>query len=255
MKQLMSSIIRFFRQTTCIIILSVYSTLFVSCSKDNVVNSFPAELFSNAYMSFHVGDIRQCYSPYSSYDTIYTVWKITGTTRRSDGTEVFIGEWYTGNLYPGNKRIEYAFIRDGFYYGTLLDSSSTYPTNPFEEEKLAEINPHDGDTWLHTAGVPDFEKEYMTAKYIGDLKTPAGIFKDVYNFQYDLMSIYYTKYFGYLGYSLENDSSSLFIVNYMKINGIEIGKYVEMAGPLNKEDNSDYVKNKTSLSPVGSDIK
>jgi hypothetical protein len=182
---------------------------------------------SNEYMSLNIGDIRQFSMPYSTNDTIYTVWKITGKTFRSDGIEVFISEWSTYDYRPQNKYLEHCFIKDGFYYFTELEKSLKVNGNPYFEQKLAKIKPQEGDTWLQTEGFNPGDS--ITAKRIYNFVTPAGTFFDVYSFVSIFGSkTYYSKYYGYLGISFSDDRSDLFIVNYMKIKGKEIGKYVEM---------------------------
>lgn len=205
--------------------LLIYPFLILIGCKDYPTG--PSSVVSD-YISLHVGDIRQLHYIYSPVSSIYTLWKITGITLRSDSLPVFISEWHSNKLISEDAWTEYNFIRDGFYYSTLIDSSSPYKDNPFWEEKLAEVNPHSNDTWLHTPNVPDSLKEYIVVKYIGDLKTPIATFKNVYAMDYSGLLIYYTQFWGYIGTADENVPNSLFIVNYMKINGKEIGQYVEM---------------------------
>jgi len=175
--------------------------------------------------------------PYSSLDTIYTVWKISGQTYRSDDTKVFVSEWYTYNYDSQNKLISYYFIRDGFLYYTELTKSSQFPGNPYSEQKLAEVKPHNGDLWLQTIGYynPDSSQDYLSVKYLDEYQTPAGRFKDVYKLVSfrgtpgtEFSEIYYTKYFGHIGYSDYGDNTYMLLVNYMRINGREVGTYVKM---------------------------
>ncbi len=231
-----------------------FSIVFLLLSVDGCKSS-PTEVINtdNYYMSLNVGDIRQYSMPYSTVNTIHTVWKITGKTFRSDSTEVFISEWYTSNYYPQNRRIEYNFIRNGFFYSTGLDSSSN-TENPFFEQKLAEIKPHDGDTWLQIAGYinPDSTQDSLTAKHLGEFDTPAGKFQDVYSFVLpNSITIYYAKQFGHLGISIGDDKSSMLLVNYIKINGREIGNYVKMDS-LSSNGNYIYRNNKNFINPTGS---
>lgn len=208
------------------ILLSINACETSTTPLDNII-----DVTADEYMSLNIGDIRQFYMPYSINDTIYTVWKITGKTFRSDSTEVFISEWYTYNYNPRNKYLEYNFIRDGFYYFTELEKSSKVSGNPYFEQKLAKIKPHDGDIWLQTAGFinPGSPKDSITAKHLDKFVTPVGAFKEVYSFVSSIGSkTYYAKYYGFLGISFSDNKSDLFIVNYMKIKGKEIGKYVYM---------------------------
>lgn len=240
------------------IILLLLSVAGCKSSPTEVINT------NDDYMSLNVGDIRQCYMPYSANDTIYTVWKITGKTFRSDSTEVFTSEWYTYNYDPRNRYFEYYFIRDGFLYSTQLEKTSTLLGNPYDEQKLAEVKPHEGDTWLQTVGYinPDSTQDYFTAKHLDEFDTPAGKFKDVYCFignngspNTEQGKTFYAKYFGYLGISFTDSLSQLFVVNYMKINGKEIGKYVQMAAIPSKVYNLISKKSKNFISPTGAKLR
>ncbi|MEJ5351201.1 MAG: hypothetical protein WHS65_06385 [Melioribacteraceae bacterium] len=203
---------------------------------------------TDEYMSLNIGDIRQYSMPYSNNPEIHTVWKIVGKTNRSDGQEVFITEWYYYSYDANNKYVSYYFIRDGFLFYTELEKTSTYPENPYSEQRLAKIIPNDGDVWLQTVGYlnPDSSKDYLTAKHLNYFNTPAGKFKDVFALisskgtsDTEISEIYYAKYWGHIGYSVIGDSSSFLLVNYMKIKGREVGKYVEMKNinSSNKKEN------------------
>ncbi|MGK9478020.1 hypothetical protein ACSSV9_14535, partial [Melioribacter sp. OK-6-Me] len=110
-------------------------------------NSNEPLVIANEYMSLNVGDIRQYCMPYSNNPEIHTVWKIAGKTHRSDGTEVFITEWYFYSYDSNSKYVSYYFIRDGFLIYTELEKTSTYQGNPYSEQRLAKISPNDGDVW------------------------------------------------------------------------------------------------------------
>ncbi len=191
-------------------------------------------------MSLHVGDIRELYMT-TPNDTAYSLWKITGKARRPDGQEVFISEWYINSLDSNDMYYSFDFIRDGYYYGTEMDSSSEYPENPYLEEKLAPINPFDGETFIQTAGVHnlDTSQDYNNARHLIDFDTPAGKFNNVYciignrGAPYSVqVKTYYAKDWGYLGIEYivsQGYVSERAVVNYMKINGMEIGKYVDMS--------------------------
>lgn len=204
---------------------------------------------ANEYMSLNIGDIRQYCMPYSNNPEIHTVWKIVGKTHRSDCTEVFTTEWYYYSYDANNKYVSYYFIRDGFLFYTELEKSSTYPENPYSVQRLAKIIPNDGDVWLQTVGYlnPDSSKDFLTAKHLNDFNTPAGKFKDVFALisskgtsGTEVSEIYYTKYFGHLGYSVIGDSSSFLLVNYISVKGREVGKYVEMENSKSTIKKDDY---------------
>lgn len=223
-------------------------------------NSYdPVDDNSNEYMSLNIGDIRQYSMPYSANPEIHTVWKITGKTYRSDSTEVYVGEWYTYNLNPQNKYESYYFIRDGFLYSTELKETSKYPGNPFFEQKLAKIKPKDGDMWLQIVGYvnPDSTQDYLTARHIDELDTPAGKFQDVFIYisskgsvDTEQSRIYYAKYWGHLGIAFTNKKSDLFIVNYMKVKGREIGKYVSMNQSVTSNHKPAYYNKKLELNSI-----
>ncbi len=196
-----------------------------SCSSKNT-STGPEE--SNNYMSLSVGDIREYYDPIIGD---YEVWKITGKTKRSDGTDVYIGEW-SSNLDSMSSdstslsRTSYLAIIGNYFVSTNLEKDPN-SINPYGEQRLAEISPKEGDTWVHTLGVPDSEKVYFTAKYVGNFETLAGELKDVYGYTLsNFLTVYYAKDFGHVGSSSPGDSSYNFTINYSKINGKEIGKFV-----------------------------
>lgn len=223
-----------------------FSVLFIlfGCESSNE----PFDI-ANEYMSLNIGDFRQYCMPYSNNPEIHAVWKIIGKAYRSDGTEVFITEWYFYSYDSNNKYVSYYFIRDGFLIYTELEKTSTYQGNPYSEQRLAKIFPNDGDVWLQTLGYlnPDSSMDYLTAKHLNDFSTPASKFKDVFSLVSsrgtsgtEVSEIYYAKYYGHIGYSVIGDSSSLLLVNYMRINGREVGKYVEMENSKStfKNDNN-----------------
>ena len=202
-------------------------------------------IFDDDYMSLNVGDIRQFYMPYNSVLTEHSVWEVTGKTHRSDGVEVFISEWYTLNYFPESRRLEYDYIKDGYLYETQLDSTTDVPGNPFYEQRLAKIRPNDGDKWLQTAGYfdPKYPIDSIVAQHLDSYNTPAGEFKDVFSIEFTGGSkTYYAKYYGYLAMAFSTAPSDLFIVNYLKIKGREMGKYFKMDSLLSKNSNNSYKK-------------
>lgn len=239
------------------IILFIFLLIYFIGCKKSPTEVYPIE---DNYMSLHVGDIRQFYLAKAT-DTSYALWKITGKAFRSDGQEVFISEWYINSL-DSNSMYTYEFIRDGFYYGTSMDSTSDYPGNSYLEERLAPIDPFDGETFIQTIGVNniDSSQNYNTVKYLGEYDTPAGKFKNVYNiignrgvFNSLQVKTYYAKNWGYLGIAYINSFNNLdlmAVVNYMKIDGKEIGKFVDMSKLTSKKY---YLTSKIiiHLSPFG----
>jgi hypothetical protein len=175
-------------------------------------------------MSLSVGDIREYYD--STMGT-YQTWEIIGKTKRSDSTEVFIGKdsYSMDTTYQG--MLSYYAIIGNYFVSTELEKTNN-AENPYYEQRLAEINPKDGDRWIDILGVSDSETTYFTAKYVGSYKTSASEFKDVYGFTLsDYFTVYYANNFGHIGSGNSNFGIS---INYAKVNGREIGKFI----PLNK---------------------
>lgn len=200
---------------------------------------------NDEYMSLNIGDIRQFYMPYNPNITEHSVWEVTGKTHRSDGLEVFISEWYQTYYSPQSRRIEYDYIKDGYFYETQLDSTTEVPGNPFYEQRLAKIKPNDGDRWLQTAGYfdPKYPIDSIIAAHLDTYSTPAGEFKDVFSFEFTGGSkTYYAKYYGYLAMAFSTDPSDLYTANYVKIKGKEMGKYFKMDSLLSKSTNISYNK-------------
>jgi len=187
-------------------------------------NSTEPETTAN-YMSLSVGDIREYYD---STMGDYQIWEIIGKTKRSDSTEVFIGKWLSSmdTTYQGT--VSYYAIRGNYFVSTELEKTNN-SENPYFEQRLAEINPKDGDRWIDILGVPDSEITYFTAKYVGKYKTPASEFKDVYGYTLaDYFTVYYANDFGHIA---TGDSTFGISINYAKINGREIGKFMPLTKP------------------------
>ena len=188
---------------------------------------------TNIYMSLSVGDIREY------FDTgleMYQVWEIKEKIKRSDGLDVFVGEW--SSSFDTGKYSNYYAISDNYFIATDLEKTNN-SENPYHEQRLAKINPKDGDRWLHTIGAADSEKVYFSAKYIGDYKTLAEDFKDVFGFTVsNIATIYYSKFYGHIGSSSPLDTTFTISLNYAKVNGKEIGKFV----PFNQLKNLSALK-------------
>lgn len=188
--------------------------IFYTCSD----STSPTTVSNNAYMVLNVGDERQVIY---TQDSSTILMKIIGTTKRSDGLDVFIGKQISGTSDTSLFESYYA-LTDSFYIATELKIGSSINENPFREQRLAKLYPLDGDTWLHTQG--DYSTPIMRAKFIGTKTVPAGIFNDVYGFHLDnLMTLYYARGVGYIGTKVEQDSN-YFVTTYMKIGGRVYGK-------------------------------
>jgi len=225
----------------------------ISCS--NPVDPYED---SKEYSSLNVGDMRQFCYPFSEFLTTKYLWIISGKTKRSDGLEVFICDSYN-STNPKYKYTSYYFIKDGYYYSTELEKTNNISYNPYFEQKLAKVYPKEGESWVQYSELAanDTVKYYLTTHFLKEFNTPARNFKDVCQLTSSMIIrnekledsyIYYTKYFGYIGRSNINNPPSLLVVNYMKINGKEIGSYEEMK--YNNNANPEF-KPKTFVTPFG----
>lgn len=175
------------------------------------------------YMSLSVGDVREYLD--TGFNT-YQKWEIKSKIKREDGMDVFVGEW-TSSLDTSKFTSYYAISGEYFIATELTKSGNT--ENPFQEQRLAKVNPKDGDRWQHTLGVPDSEKVFFDAEYIGGRNTPAKYFEDVFSFSLsNIAVIYYAKDFGNIGSTSPLDTSFAINLNYARINDIEIGTYVPL---------------------------
>ena len=169
------------------------AVLFLSCDSSTETES------PTPYMSLNIGDVRQYFVEADSLNFKFT---IIGETKRTDGQKVFIGVAGEGNMDDTTSRSFY-FIRDGYFYGTELDTTSeseVRDANPFFEQRLAKLFPNDGDRLIHTDG--HIDSSYFVATYEGDKPTPAKEFKNVFGYTLDsLFTVYYAEGYGHIGSS------------------------------------------------------
>jgi len=113
---------------------------------------------------------------------------------------------------------------------TSLVKNTRYPENLFLEGRIAKSYPKDGDNWYMNPSVPDSQKILITAHYVYQMSTPAGVFDDVYSFKFydfiDTVEVYYARKIGNIG-SL--NYSGLVLFNYVKIGDTEFGEQVPIA--------------------------
>ena len=194
--------------------------IFNSCDSATEVTENPS--FDNSYTPLKVG-IETQFFYYS--DSTYLNNKISGKAIREDGQEVFIETHAKSNGSGIN--YSYSFIKNGYFYKTSL-IKTVYEENPFGEIRIAKPYPQDGDSWYFSEA-SDSEPILYTAHFIGEMVTPAGVFEDVYSFQYkfkffpDTVKVYYAKGIGCIGSS---SHQGLVLVNYVKTADKEYGKQV-----------------------------
>ncbi len=176
-----------------------------------------------SYTPLKVGILKQYVN---NSDGTYQNTKISGRASREDGQEVYIKESNTSST-NNSIHFSYLFVRDGYLYATSLVKRDTYE-NPYNETRIAEVFAEDGHNWR----IYDSKATSFTAHYIGQMTTPAGVFQDVFNYQYfdtisaDTAKVYYAKGIGHIG-SLTK--SRLVLVNYVKIEDKEYGQQVPAA--------------------------
>lgn len=203
---------------TVLIILSASS-----CS-DAVVN--PPD--DPPYVSLQTGDERQFVLTTDSSTLLY---RITGTTKRSDSTLVFRSEWVYGTDTAVN--VSYYFIRDGYFIATDLDTTeqghSAVPGNPFREQKLAKLYPANGDRWKSING--DTSSIYFTASFTDSTQTFAGRFSNCVCYSAgDILKIYYAKGVGHIA-SHFNQGEGKYLASYIKTGGKVIGSKFPAKSP------------------------
>lgn len=220
------------------------SFFIVNCSTDTE----PIIDKKKPFFSLHIGDIRQYFDNKELYGQI----KITDTLRRADGKKVFeFEESYliSNDIFKGTN---YYFIEDNFFKETSLDTIKNPDLNldnPFNEQKLAQLYPQDGVTFLRNYGASDSTKLYFHIKLLDTLKTKYKVFNDIAKYEVISPSLkgasYYAFGYGHIGSTLinGNDTLNLFIT-YLKVNDKEIGEYNKAFG--NRVLNS-YKLNKSLL--------
>lgn len=193
----------------CFALMSFVFLLIPSCSD-------PAEGLPDdpPYVSLHVGDERQLVWTSDSSTVLLT---ITGTTKRSDSTVVYRGEWFYGT--DTVTLISHYLIKDGFFVATELDSTGgegypPLPGNPYREQRLAKLYPTNGERWISITG--DSLSLQFTASAAGSKKTFAGPFMQCYSFTLgSFLHVYYAKGVGHIASDF-GDSTSRYLAIYIK---------------------------------------
>jgi hypothetical protein len=210
-----------------ILILVITVLSFCGCKKNSTE---PLPGTNSTYMSMNIGDVRQLVF---LTDSSTILMKVVGTTKRTDGLDVFVVEQTYGvglfNEYPDTS---YYMIKDGYYMSTNLypfDSTSNpqrpfNSTNPFAEERLGKVNPINGETWKQTLGDPD--SSFFTASYYKEQHTFCGTFTNVYGFTLTevnagkintILTTFYAENIGYIGTDWNDDSQLNVSATYVKV--------------------------------------
>lgn len=229
----------------------IISTFLFGC-KTSTEPEKPKELIP--YISLNVGDIRQYYA---ETEGVYFQWRVLDTTKRVDGQKVFKLEELMFLPEGYYKAILYYFIKDNFYFATNLDTVSNDPLkrmnklngNKFNEQRLAEVYPKNGDYFLRNEVIADSEKVFFKVSIIDSMTINCGKFKNVA--QYETINtdtsswklwIYYAPESGHIGSIIENNNGKQKIsATYMKVNGKEIGKYTQLnSGKLISNPNQKF---------------
>lgn len=217
---------------TILVLTSIISALILFASCESLSPTESTEYIP--YMQLNIGDIRQYYD---EPEGLYLQMKIIDTTRRADGRKVFIFEQsiiLPDGIYRGTS---YDFLNNEYFFQTELDTVSANEINPFSEQKIAELFPRNGDTFLLNDSAPDSDKVFFKVNIIDSLATYCQTFKEVAEYEIEyakinndisrISKIYYSKYFGHVGTIFENKNGfAKVLVTYMKIGGKEIGEYI-----------------------------
>ena len=197
-------------------------------------NTEPVVKKPDAFMTLNIGDVRQYYDEKKLYIQV----RVIDTLKRTDGKKVFALEeslLLDDGIYKG---INYYFIENGYFKQTYLDTVKTQDKNsenPFNEQKLAQVFPENGNSFLRNLGAPDSAKIYFHIKLLDTLKTKYNTFQNVAEYTRISNSsntqgtFYYASGYGHIGslFTSGKDTARVF-VTYLKVNGREIGKYNEV---------------------------
>ncbi len=206
------------------------------------------------YMSLHVGDIRQFYEETGA---TYFQWQILDTTKRSDRQKVFKLEEVLFLPEGYYKAILYCYIKNNYYIITNIDTVANHKLGAigktisakYNEQKLATIEPKNGDIFLRNEEANDSIKVYFRVSFVDSISTQCGVFKTVA--QNEMIhsnnswkqKIYYAPRFGFIGSSIENNGiKTKILATYLKVNGVEIGNYMPLV--TWKMNNNKYLDKK-----------
>lgn len=212
-----------------LIIALLLSALLLNCTSPNESNPIIDQ--SESYTPLYKG-LKKEYI--SLEDSIQINSEIVGNVIREDGQQLFIMEqnsfrYKNNDVTDFKNNYRYQYSNDGYLYETSIVKRET-TSNQFWESIFAKANPRDGESWALNPNNVDVTNMKVTAEYIGDMKTPAGIFQNVYCFQFidsvnfaypDTFKTFYAKGVGNIanysgGYKL--------VVSYIKTENDEYGE-------------------------------
>jgi hypothetical protein len=161
-----------------------------------------------------------------SVDSSTILMKVPYPSKRQDGTDIFAIEWTYGTQEPDTS---FYLIKDGFFMATEVKAVSD-STNPFREQRLAKVNPTDGESWKHTLG--NLDSTFFTAKYLKERHTYCGTFSDVFAFVLTnsnagttdtILTTFYAKNIGYVGTDVNKDLYPDIQASYIKVGNQQFG--------------------------------
>jgi len=199
------------------------------------------------YISLNIGDIRQFVEDETN---IIHQFVTTDTTRRIDGQKVFKIEYIMfipdGTIWTATL---YYFFRDNYYIGTKLDTIDEDSENPiprnsrnkFDEQKIAQIFPINGDSFYRSDEVTDSEKVLFNVSFIDSMTTTCGKFTNVAQFDmtdptiHVKLQIFYAPEYGHIGTFVESEGKKgKLFATYIKTGEKEVGEYIPIY--LGKKD-------------------
>jgi len=202
--------------------------LIYSCS-----DSVEPENTDVPYVSLNINDERQFIYLRDSSTVLY---KVKEHAQRSDGLSVYLFEWHRGT---DPATYNYYAIKDGFFISTQIDtvrdSINYLVENPFREQRLAELFPAEGDTWIKIIG--ENPPSYFVANYFSHKNTPASDFQNVFGFSDNSSTAFYAKGIGHIASTLVQDSVEI-LATFIKVNGKIYGEKIPPRDPIFNQINS-----------------
>lgn len=212
------------------IVIIVISASLLNCTSPND-SSEPSFDQSESYIPLYKG-IEKDYTIVEDSAQILT--EIVGNVIREDGQKLFIIEekhirYKAGDEIDYHAYYRYNYVKDGFLYETNIIKQED-KSNPFSEIVFEKADPKNGEKWTLNPNKISETNYEVKAEYIGDMETPAGVFQDVYCFQFiDSMNFEYPDTFkSYnakgIGNIARNMSGTKMVVNYVKTKDAEYGE-------------------------------
>ena len=208
----------------------LFSLILLNCTSPNESNPIIDQ--SESYTPLYKGMEKEYIS---AEDSIQIFSDIVGNVIREDGQQLFILEersiHFRNDERNYNRYYRYQYFNDGFLYETSIVKREDQ-SNPFWETIFAKANPQNGESWeLNPNNMADVNFK-VSSEYIGDMKTPAGIFQNVYCFQFvdsvnfeypDTFKTFYAKGVGNIAKYSGGIKTE---VNYVKTENAEYGERI-----------------------------